>query len=141
MTAFFLHIYDYLSRHRTFAVATMVVLLLGALLLSLRLRFQEDVADFLPKNEANERYTAVYNDLGDHGEITILFHSKEADVLGGYEEQEEEVMAAIDDFELNWQEALQSPYRGRQPEWEGTNEPLLRCRMEDADFALDHKLL
>lgn len=112
MTAFFLKIHDYLAQHRIFSVAVLLVLLVVAVLLSLRLRFQENVADFLPQNEENARYTAVYNDLGDQGEITLLFRAK--DSLS--EDAEDEIMSAIDDFEANWD-----------------GEGVLRCRMEDTD--------
>ena len=45
MTGFFLKIHDYLAQHRIFSVAVLLVLLVVAVLLSLRLRFQENVAD------------------------------------------------------------------------------------------------
>ena len=73
MTRLILAIYDYFARHRWMAALTLVALVVACLLLSLRLKYGENIADFLPQSEENSRYTKIYNQLGDQGRVTIIF--------------------------------------------------------------------
>ena len=91
MTRLLLRIHDYLTAHRITAVALLVVLLVAGVLLALRLHYEENIANFLPVNKENEKQAAVYNALGDQGQITVIFRP-------GEEAGDDEVMDAIDDF-------------------------------------------
>ena len=131
MTRFFLAIYDFLNRHRWMTVLLLVAMIALCVLLSLRLNYKENIADFLPTNPENERYSAVYNGLGDQGKITILFRS-ETEVE---DEAKLELAEAVDLLEETWEnsESLQSI--------------TLRCKMDDdevfeaIDFMRDHFVL
>lgn len=96
MTRCFLAIYDYLVRHRLLAVFLLVAVVALNVVLSLRLHYKENIADFLPTNPENERYTSVYNGLGDQGQITVIFRLSDtnSDVDG-----KEQLELAVDDFE------------------------------------------
>lgn len=100
MTKVLLKIYDYFLRHKVFSVSLLSLMLIASVLLGLRLRYVEDVADFLPSNDANRRYTSVYNNLADQGEITIIFRS--SDTLIESEIRKEMLMDAVDDFKSYW---------------------------------------
>ena len=91
MTKFLLRIHDYLSAHRPLALVGLLVLLAVGIVLALQLRYEENIADFLPRSKENAKQAAVYNALGDQGQITVIF--RPADGVG-----EEEVMDAIDLF-------------------------------------------
>lgn len=91
MTKILLRIHDYLTAHRMLALASLLVLLAAGVVLALQLRYEENIADFLPRSKENAKQAAVYNALGDQGQITVIF--RPADGVG-----EEEVMDAIDLF-------------------------------------------
>ena len=91
MTKLLLRIHDYLTAHRLLAIVSMLVLLAVGVVLALQLRYEENIADFLPRSKDNVKQAAVYNALGDQGQITVIFRpSNEAD--------DDEVMDAIDLF-------------------------------------------
>ncbi len=97
MTHFFLSIYDFLSKRKALSIVLMLALMALCVVLSLRLRYKENITDFLPANEANKRYMAVYNDMGDR-RITVIFH---ADTTA---DNSEDIKSAIDVFEEQWYE-------------------------------------
>ncbi len=91
MTRLLLRIHDYLTAHRLLAIASLLVLLAAGVVLALQLRYEENIADFLPRSKENAKQAAVYNGLGDQGQITVIFRPAE-------EAGDEEVMDAIDLF-------------------------------------------
>ena len=91
MTRLLLRIHDYLTAHRLLAIASLLVLLAAGVVLALQLRYEENIADFLPRSKENAKQAAVYNALGDQGQITVIF--RPCDDTG-----DEEVMDAIDLF-------------------------------------------
>lgn len=98
MTKLFLSIYDYLSKHKAFSIALMLVLLGGCVLMSLRLRYKENATEFLPQNEENAKYIAVYNDLAGQGRVTILFRGLDADE----DERRYAILDAVEHFQEAW---------------------------------------
>ena len=94
MNRFFFAIYDYLSKKKAFSIAILLVIFALCVLSALRLNYKENIADFLPTDPEKERYTSVYDDLSNQGQITIIFSGDDMD----------EMMSAIDDFEENWQQ-------------------------------------
>ncbi len=91
MTKLLLRIHDYLMAHRLLAIASLLVLLAVGVALALQLRYEENIADFLPRSKDNAKQAAVYNALGDQGQITVIFRP-------GNEADDDEVMDAIDLF-------------------------------------------
>ena len=80
MNKFFLSIYDYLSKHKAFSIALLLV-----------------VTALDPEKE---RYTSVYNDLGNQGQITVIFTADTTQLAG--DEAIDAIMEAMDAFESHW---------------------------------------
>ncbi|MBO4282548.1 MAG: 1-acyl-sn-glycerol-3-phosphate acyltransferase [Bacteroidales bacterium] len=128
MAHLLLNIYDYLSKRKPLAVALLLALLLLGVFLSLRLRYVEDVADFLPQNEANRRYTSVYNNLGDQGEITVIFRLVDSSACSG--DWQLALMDAVDVFGRQWDSVAS----------DGALEMPARCHSDDSQVfdAMDY---
>ena len=100
MNKFFLSIYDYLSKNKPLAITLLVVITALCVFSALRLDYKENIADFLPTDPEKERYTSVYNDLSDQGQITVIFAADTTKVPG--DEAMDAMMDAMDAFEANW---------------------------------------
>ncbi len=102
MNKFFLNIYDYLSKHKAFSIALLLVVTALCVFSALRLDYKENIADFLPTDPEKERYTSVYNDLGNQGQITVIFSADTTQLAG--DEAIDAIMEAMDAFESHWKE-------------------------------------
>ena len=100
MNKFFLSIYDCLSKNKPFSIALLLVITALCVFSALRLDYKENIADFLPINPEKERYTSVYNDLSDQGQITVIFAADTSKVKG--DEALDAMMDAMATFEANW---------------------------------------
>ncbi|MBO7616273.1 MAG: 1-acyl-sn-glycerol-3-phosphate acyltransferase [Bacteroidales bacterium] len=100
MNKFFLSIYDYLSKNKPLAIALLLVITALCVFSALRLDYKENIADFLPTDPEKERYTSVYNDLSDQGQITVIFAADTTKVTS--DETMDAMMDAMDAFEANW---------------------------------------
>ena len=100
MNKFFLSIYDYLSKHIAFSIALLLVVTAICVFSALRLDYNENIADFLPTDPEKERYTSVYNDLGNQGQITVIFSADTTQLAG--DEALDAIMEAMDAFESHW---------------------------------------
>ena len=100
MTRFFLTIYDHLSKNKPLAIALLLVITALCVFSALRLDYKENIADFLPTDPEKERYTSVYNDLSDQGQITVIFVADTTKVSNN--EAMDAMMDAMDAFEANW---------------------------------------
>jgi len=100
MNRFFLSVYDRLSRNKPLSVALLLVVTALCVLSALRLDYKENIADFLPTNPEKEKYTSVYNDLSDQGQITVIFSVDTAKLLG--DEAIDALMDAMEAFENHW---------------------------------------
>ena len=100
MNKFFLTIYDYLSKHRPLSIALLLVITALCVFSALRLDYKENIADFLPTDPEKERYTSVYNDLSDQGQITVIFSADTTQLVD--DEAMDALMDAMDAFEVNW---------------------------------------
>ena len=103
MNKFFLDIYDHLSKNKPLSVALLLVIIALCVFSALRLDYKENIADFLPTDPEKERYTSVYNDLSDQGQITVIFSADTTHLLGN--EAIDAMMDAMDAFETNWKAA------------------------------------
>ena len=92
MTKFFLKIYDFLSKKKAFSAIILLIIIALCIFSALRLDYKENIADFLPTDPEKEKYTSVYDDLSNQGQITVIFSGDDMD----------ELMSSVDDFEDNW---------------------------------------
>lgn len=129
MTKLFLSVYDFLSKRKTFSVILLVLCIAVSLLLSLRLRYKENVADFLPQDNESRKYTDIYNEMGDNGQITLIFRP---DTTLGLDEEELRIrqMDAMDLFEEQWNKEENTTPLGAR----------LSCRVNDSEVfdAMDY---
>ena len=94
MTDRLLHIYRWMTAHRLLASLCLIWLVVGAVLLALRIDYEEDIARFLPHNEQSERYNEVYQGLSGQNRIVVVFSGENTD----------SIEAAMDAFEQNIRE-------------------------------------
>ena len=73
MTSFFLKIYDLLQKHRKVTAFTLFVLLLCFFGVTLCINYEEDISKFLPRNEKNEKYAEVYQNITSQNRIAVIF--------------------------------------------------------------------
>ena len=92
MTKFFLKLYDFLSKRKAFSAVILLIIIVLCVFSALRLDYKENIADFLPTDPEKERYTSVYDDLSNQGQITVIFFGDDMD----------DIIDAMDDFESNW---------------------------------------
>ena len=102
MNKFFLNIYDRLSKNKPLSIALLLVITALCVFSALRLDYKENIADFLPTDPEKERYTSVYNDMSDQGQVTIIFSADTTQLAG--DEALDALMDAMDAFEQQWQE-------------------------------------
>ena len=100
MNKFFLSIYDRLSKNKPLSIALLLVITALCVFSALRLDYKENIADFLPTDPEKERYTSVYNDLGNQGQITVIFAADTTKFDG--DEAINAVIEAMDAFESHW---------------------------------------
>jgi 1-acyl-sn-glycerol-3-phosphate acyltransferase len=100
MNKFFLSIYDRLSKNKPLSIALLLVITALCVFSALRLDYKENIADFLPTDPEKERYTSVYNDLGNQGQITVIFATDTTKLIG--DEAIDAVIEAMDAFESHW---------------------------------------
>ena len=101
MNKFFLSIYDRLSRNKPLSIALLLVITALCVFSALRLDYKENIADFLPTDPEKEKYTSVYDDLSNQGQITVIFAADTTKLVG--DEALDALMDAMDAFEANWQ--------------------------------------
>ena len=101
MNKFFLSIYDRLSQNRPLSIALLLVITALCVFSALRLDYKENIADFLPSDPEKEKYTSVYDDLSNQGQITVIFAADTTKLVG--DEALDAIMEAMDAFETNWQ--------------------------------------
>ena len=94
MNKFFLAIYDFLSKKKALSIVILLIITALCVFSALKLDYKENIADFLPTDPEKEKYTSVYDDLSNQGQITVIFSGDDMD----------ELMSALDDFESNWEE-------------------------------------
>ena len=100
MNKFFLSIYDHLSKNKPLSIALLLVVIALCVFSALRLDYKENIADFLPTDPEKEKYTSVYDDLSNQGQITVIF-AVDTTKLDG-DEALDTMMDAMDAFESNW---------------------------------------
>ncbi|MBQ4287677.1 MAG: hypothetical protein II770_06550, partial [Bacteroidales bacterium] len=75
MKAFFLNIFDFLSRRKGLSAVGMLAVLALCIALAARMKYAEDISEFLPSDPGSERYSEIYEALGTKGNIVLLFRT------------------------------------------------------------------
>ena len=100
MNKFFLSIYDHLSKNKPLSIALLLIITALCVFSALQLDYKENIADFLPTDPEKEKYTSVYENLGNQGQITVIFAADTTKLIG--DEALDALMDAMDAFETNW---------------------------------------
>ena len=95
MTEFFLRIYDRLSRHRTAAIVSVLLIMLLCVISMSRLHYEEDIAGFLPIDRSDTRQTELMEQLSEQNSIAVIFRADESG-------KEDAIIDAMDLFEERW---------------------------------------
>jgi len=91
----FLKIHDWLSHHRVVAVLALALLLGACVLLASRLRYEEDIAKFLPSNEQNREYAEAYQAIAGQDKIAVIFSPADTSCVP----DADSIVQAMQDFE------------------------------------------
>ena len=89
-----LHIYDYFSGHRRLLWSMLGVLVVVLAGLCTRLRFSEDISDFLPLDSKHKEQMAIYQEVAQAERIMVLFDGSAVDST----RREEALLDAVDAF-------------------------------------------
>ena len=81
MTKIFLWIYDFLAKKRWLTITLAVALTLLFGYLASRVRYEEDIAKFLPSGNESRKYQEVYGQFASQNQIAVLFSDADGGVL------------------------------------------------------------
>jgi 1-acyl-sn-glycerol-3-phosphate acyltransferase len=99
MHRIFIVTYDYFCSRRMLLFGLLAALIAGMVFAVSRVKYTEDIADFLPSGRSNERINAVYRHVGSSGKLVVSFSMRDSTQLSA-----ERLMEAIDAFALLLQE-------------------------------------
>lgn len=71
-----LHIYDWLRQHPAVCWTSLAAVVLVLALLTARIRFKEDISDFLPLSATQQKQMSLYQDVADSKKIVVIFRSE-----------------------------------------------------------------
>lgn len=99
MNRIFIAIYDYFCLRRGLLFGLLAVLTAGMVFAVSRVKYKEDIADFLPSGKGNDRINAVYRHAGGSDKLVVSFSMRDST-----RRNPERLMEAIDSFALLLQE-------------------------------------
>lgn len=99
MNRIFIAAYDYFCSRRRLLLWLLAVLTAGMVFAVSRVRYKEDIADFLPSGKGSDRINAVYRHAGGSDKLVVSFAMADATLRNP-----ERLMEAIDRFALLLQE-------------------------------------
>lgn len=99
MTVFFIHIYDYLSRHKRLCMGALFATVGVLLLLMTAIRYNENIDDFIPLSGNEQKAISLYQDISGGKRIIVLFHAKDST-----ETDKERLAEAVDTFAVKLME-------------------------------------
>ena len=73
MTGFFLRIYDFLERRRGLTIALALTLTAVFAFLASRVRYEEDISKFLPRDGESRKYQEVYQQFAAQNRVAVVF--------------------------------------------------------------------
>ncbi|MDR2626589.1 MAG: 1-acyl-sn-glycerol-3-phosphate acyltransferase [Dysgonamonadaceae bacterium] len=103
MIQFFISAYNYFLSHKKLLTAWVVFVTAGLVVSLWQLEYKEDIAEFLPDNEANERINTVYQHIGNSNKLIINFSLQDST-----RREPERIMEAIDRFTFRMEEQNRS---------------------------------
>ena len=77
MTKLFLKIYDFLEKRRWLTVSLALLLTALFAFLASRVRYEEDIAKFLPRSDESRKYQEVYQQFATQSQIVVIFSGKD----------------------------------------------------------------
>ena len=77
MTHFFIHIYDWVETHRRQSLFVLTLFIVLCALFTSRIKFSEDISDFLPVDEHYKQSMAIYQEVASANKVVLLFHSNQ----------------------------------------------------------------
>lgn len=80
MTKFFLRVYDFLERRRWLTIGLAVVLAGLFAFLASRVRYEEDIARFLPSGDESQKYQEVYQQFAAQNRVVVVFSPESENV-------------------------------------------------------------
>ena len=75
MTGFFLRIYDFLEKRRGLTIVMALALIAVFAFFASRVRYEEDIAKFLPREDESRKYQEVYQQFAAQNRIAVVFSS------------------------------------------------------------------
>ena len=73
MTGFFLRIYDFLEKRRGLTIVLALALTAVFAFLASRVRYEEDIAKFLPRDDESRKYHEVYQQFAAQNRVAVVF--------------------------------------------------------------------
>ena len=73
MTGFFLRIYDFLEKRRGLTIALALTLTAVFAFLASRVRYEEDISKFLPRDGESRKYQEVYQQFAAQNRVAVVF--------------------------------------------------------------------
>jgi 1-acyl-sn-glycerol-3-phosphate acyltransferase len=96
MVRTFVSIYRLLAAHRRWAAVGLLAIVAVAVVLALRIDYEEDIAKFLPSNPEQEACQAAVEQLSSQNRIVVVFRGSSADSVKQAMDSFEEHFAAVD---------------------------------------------
>ena len=95
MTRFFIAIYTYFISYKKLLISLLLLVVIGLIFSLSKIKYKEDIAEFLPRNENNEHINAVYQHIGNSNKLIINFSMRDSTQY-----DTEHIIDAIDRFTL-----------------------------------------
>ncbi|MBP5692495.1 MAG: MMPL family transporter [Bacteroidales bacterium] len=102
MADFFLHIYDFLRKRRGLCFGLLAVLVACLVLMTFSLKYNENIWDFIPAGENQQKAITVYKDISSGLKVVAMFSLKEG------AQDKSRLTEAVDTFSLKVQEGSAS---------------------------------
>ncbi|MBQ6310345.1 MAG: MMPL family transporter [Bacteroidales bacterium] len=77
MTDFFLHIYDFLKKRRGFCFVLLAAVMAALVLMTLSLKYNENIWDFLPAGDNRQKAITLYQDISGGQRVVAMFRLKD----------------------------------------------------------------
>ena len=78
MTDFFLHIYDFLSKRKGLCLALLFAVMAALVLMTLSLKYNENIWDFLPAGGNQQKAITLYQDISGGQRVVAMFRLKDS---------------------------------------------------------------
>ena len=100
MTGFFLRIYDFLEKRRGLTIALALIFTALFAFLASRVRDEEDIAKFLPRDDESRKYQEVYQQFAAQNRIVLVFSAVDSFDLFAVEDAMQRLGDSLADQEM-----------------------------------------